>query len=145
MNHNTISLIKIILLLFISSNIFLFATSIQNNSNLLLENRSFEGQTGIKGEKSDHIDVLKFKNGKFKSKRCKEWGFTAGKFNTTIEKDKILFDVYTKSSENGTLHWTGVVEDNKLKAKYVWTKKILFWEIKNEYWFEGIEIIQDNK
>lgn len=143
MNYKTILFIGIIILSFISSHIFLFASEIQNNSNLLLENRTFKGETGIKNEKSDHIDVLRFNDGKFKSKRCKEWGFKPGEYKTTIKNGKIFFEVFTQSPENGALHWKGIVEGKKLTAKYVWTKKILFWEIKNEYWFDGTEISQE--
>ena len=143
MNFNL--LIKVLIVFFVVNNSFLFSAQIQDNSSLSLDNRSFEGETGIKDSKSDHIDILRFKNGKFKSKRCKEWGFTAGKYKTTIKDNKVYFEVHTQSEENGTLYWSGVLEGEKLKAKYIWTKKILFWEIKKEYWFNGIEVFQEEK
>lgn len=134
MNRN-IKTISIIVSLIMDSMV-LFA------NDLFLNNRTFTGTSGIKNSETVNYDTLYFKNGNFSSKHCKQWGFKPNRFKKNIIGNKIFFKVNLTSDENGTLFWKGVIEDKKIKANYIWTKKFLFWEIKKEYWFKGNETIK---
>ncbi|PHR71086.1 MAG: hypothetical protein COA66_10215 [Arcobacter sp.] len=78
----------------------------------------------------------------FNSKYCEQWGFKAVKFKSTFKDNQTFFEGILKSQDNGTLLCEGVVKNIKLEAIFTWTRKFLFWEIKNEYWFRGEEILK---
>jgi hypothetical protein len=103
----------------------------------LLDGKKFSGPTGEKGKKVHHEDVLTFRDGKFTSSECFQYGFKGGPYTTTIEGDTIHFQAETISPTHGKMMWQGTLKGDSLDVTYNWTKERWFWTTYREYWFRG--------
>jgi hypothetical protein len=103
----------------------------------LLDGKKFSGPTGEKGKKVHHEDVLTFRDGKFTSSECFQYGFKGGPYTTTIEGDTIHFQAETISPTHGKMMWQGILKGDSLDVTYNWTKERWFWTTFREYWFRG--------
>ena len=103
----------------------------------LLDGQKFIGPTGEKGKKVHHEDVLTFRDGKFTSSECFQYGFEGGPYTTTIEGDAIHFQAETISPTHGKMVWQGTLKGDSLDVTYNWTKERWFWTTFREYWFRG--------
>ena len=102
-----------------------------------LDGKKFSGPTGEKGKKVHHEDVLNFRDGKFTSSACFQYGFKGGPYTTTIEGDEIHFIAETISPTHGKMVWQGTLKGDTLEVTYNWTKKRWLWTTYREYWFKG--------
>ena len=82
-------------------------------------------------------DVLTFQEGTFHSSSCDEWGFGKGEYTTQDTGDSISFEAMTTSEKNGNMVWTGTVQGDTIKGKYVWSKEGLFGTKTKTKNFEG--------
>lgn len=103
----------------------------------LLDGKSFKGPTGEKGKKTHHEDVLVFKDGKFTSTMCFEYGFTDGPYTAWVEGDLIHFQAETVSPTHGKMNWKGTLQGDNMAVDYSWTKERWLWTTYREYWFKG--------
>ena len=103
----------------------------------LLDGKEFIGPTGEKGKKVHHEDVLRFRDGKFTSSMCYEYGFTGGPYTARVEGDSIHFQAVTISPTHGKMEWQGTLNSGTLDVTYSWTKERWFWTTFREYWFKG--------
>ena len=103
----------------------------------LLDGKKFSGPTGEKGKKVHHEDVLSFRDGKFTSSECFQYGFKGGPYTITIEGDTIHFQAETISPTHGKMVWQGTLKGDTLDVTYNWTKERWFWTTFREYWFRG--------
>lgn len=102
-----------------------------------LDGKSFKGPTGEKGKKTHHEDVLVFKDGKFTSTMCFEYGFTGGPYTAWVEGDLIHFQAETVSPTHGKMNWKGRLQGDNMTVDYSWTKERWLWTTYREYWFKG--------
>ena len=103
----------------------------------LLDGKKFIGPTGEKGKKVHHEDVLTFRDGKFTSSECFQYGFEGGPYTTTVEGDTIHFQAETISPTHGKMVWQGTLKGDSLDVTYNWTKERWLWTTYKEYWFRG--------
>lgn len=104
----------------------------------ILDDKVFVGSTGEKGKKADDQDELQFKNGRFRSVGCDEWGFGDTSYTAKTDGDIIKFQAVTVSPKHGKIEWDGTVKGDTLEATYVWTKKRWYWKDAHmEKWFNG--------
>jgi len=103
----------------------------------LLDGKKFIGPTGEKGKKVHHEDVLTFRDGKFTSSECFQYGFEGGPYTTTVEGDTIHFQAETISPTHGKMVWQGSLKGDSLDVTYNWTKERWLWTTYKEYWFRG--------
>jgi len=103
----------------------------------ILDGKKFIGPTGEKGKKVHHEDVLSFRDGKFTSSMCFEYGFTGGPYTARVEGDLIHFQAETISPTHGKMEWKGTLQGDTLDVTYSWTKERWFWTTFREYWFKG--------
>ena len=68
-------------------------------------------------------DTLEFKDGKFFSAGCEEWGFGWAEYEVTKTDDGMSFKVMTSSEKEGSAVWTGNVMGDEIKGQMVWTKE----------------------
>jgi hypothetical protein len=93
-----------------------------------LEGKVFVGHTGPAGSTAiDGEDEIIFKNGRFLSTSCNNWGFDSPPYRASVEPDGIHFEAVTKSPRHGQIQWRGVVTGNTLEATYLWTKQRWYW------------------
>ena len=104
-----------------------------------LEGKVFVGHTGPLGSTAiDGEDEIVFKNGRFLSTACTNWGFDAPPYRATVRPDGIYFEALTRSPQHGQIQWRGVVTGNTLNATYLWTKHRWYWfDAREERRFQG--------
>ncbi|MEJ2234056.1 MAG: hypothetical protein P8X67_09020 [Syntrophobacterales bacterium] len=103
----------------------------------ILDGKKFVGETGEKGKKVHHEDVLSFSDGKFTSSGCFQYGFKDGPYTATVEGDSIHFQAETISPTHGKMVWKGTLKGDTLNVDYTWTKERWLWTTFREYWFTG--------
>ena len=103
----------------------------------ILDGKKFIGPTGEKGKKVHHEDLLAFRDGKFTSSECFQYGFKGGPYTATVEAESIYFQAETTSPTHGKMVWKGILKGDTLDVTYSWTKERWFWTTFREYWFKG--------
>lgn len=89
----------------------------------VLDGKTFVVHQGEKGKEAKGEDTLIFKDGKFRSVECDQYGFSEAPYMATVEGDTIKFVADTTSEKKGKIHWEGTVQGDKIDATYVWTDK----------------------
>ena len=103
----------------------------------LLDGKTFITQTGEKGKKADHQDVISFRDGKFISEGCVKYGFEEKTFTATTDGDVIRFRAENVSPKLGIMLWEGTVKGDVFEATSTWIRDRWYWKIKREYWYRG--------
>jgi hypothetical protein len=103
----------------------------------VLDGKIFTGQEGLMGEKSSGVDEVVFKDGKFISNGCLEWGFSGGEYTTTADGENVHFVADTYSDKYGRIIWTGTVKGNHLDATFIWFDKEKYSKPEQIKWFSG--------
>jgi len=87
----------------------------------VLDGKVFVVETGEMGKKTEGKDTLSFRNGKFHSLGCDQYGFGDAAYQTSSEGDAVTFTAETISAKKGKIRWEGTVRGDKIDARYVWT------------------------
>ena len=82
----------------------------------ILDGRSFDGVFLPRGKTSGDADTLIFKDGRFRSTACEQYGYAEAPYKASPNGDSTRFEVETKSAQYGVLRWSGVVRGKKLDA-----------------------------
>jgi hypothetical protein len=89
----------------------------------VLDGKTFLVEQGEKGKAAKGTDTLIFKNGKFRSAGCDQYGFGDGAYTATAEGDTVRFVAETTSESKGKMQWEGTVRGDKIDVSYVWIDK----------------------
>ena len=127
------------LLVFLSA-VFIVIPSASAETSHLLDGKSFVGKNGEKDRPldPDEDEEITFQNGLFTSISCEPYNFGSAKYSATLVGAKVHFEAVTHSPTHGQIEWRGVVDDDVAKMTFIWTKKRWYWDIRREYWFEGV-------
>jgi hypothetical protein len=79
-----------------------------------LDGRSFDGIVLECGKTSGDADTLIFKDGRFRSTACDQYGYGDGPYTATRSDETVLFEAETESPKYGKLLWKGVVRGPRL-------------------------------
>jgi hypothetical protein len=88
-----------------------------------LDGRSFQGVFLERGKTSGDADTLTFKNGRFHSSACDQYGYSDAPYKTAAAGDALRFEAETQSAKYGKLQWNGVIRGNKLDAVVMMEQK----------------------
>jgi len=102
-----------------------------------LEGLRFAGPFGAEGEKNPKQDAFMFKDGKFSTASCLEWGFTPAPFWLRRDAAGLHFLAELKSPDHGTMRYEGVFDGAKLAVVGYWKKERWYWTIERTYRGEG--------
>ena len=106
-----------------------------------LDGKVFVADAGEKGKAADEkADVLTFKDGKFHSSSCDQYGYSKGIYKTSAEGDAIIFEVETQSDKDGRLVWKGSVRGDQIEGNFTHYRKGGFFNSNPapvEHWFKG--------
>lgn len=106
-----------------------------------LDGKVFVADAGEKGKAADEkADVLTFKDGKFHSSSCDQYGYSKGIYKTSAEGDAIIFEVETQSDKDGRLVWKGSVRGDQIEGNFTHFRKEGFFNVNPapvEHWFKG--------
>jgi hypothetical protein len=89
----------------------------------LLDGQTYTVKVWVEGDTKTNPDNLSFKNGKFFSTDCEQWGFKSAAYKATKHPGHIDFEVKATSAKEGTVHWKGKVDNKGIKGSFLWTKK----------------------
>lgn len=103
----------------------------------LLDGKTFLAQSGEKGKKASNKDTIVFRDGRFLSEGCIQWGFGDAAYAVGTEGDGIRFQTRTVSPTHGAMVWNGIVKGDTIEATSIWTRDRWYWKIKKEYWYRG--------
>ena len=79
-----------------------------------LDGRTFEGIVVECGKRSGDAETITFKNGRFHSSACQQYGYGEGAYKTSPAQDGLAFEAMTESPQYGQLLWKGVVRGQRL-------------------------------
>jgi len=81
-----------------------------------LDGRKFEGVFIQRGKTSGDADTIVFKDGRFRSLACDQYGYSDAPYKTAAMGDTTRFEAQTQSAKYGKLLWSGQVRAGKLDA-----------------------------
>ena len=106
-----------------------------------LDGKVFVADAGEKGKPADEkADVITFKDGKFHSSSCDQYGYNKGNYKTSADGDAIVFEVETQSDKDGRLVWKGRVRGDQIEGNFTHYRKGGFFNSNPapvEHWFKG--------
>ena len=107
----------------------------------LLDGKVFVADAGAKGKSADEKDeVITFRDGRFHSSSCDQWGYSKGIYKAKSDGDAIVFETETISEKDGRLVWTGRVRGDAIEGVFTHYRNPT-WHNKNpapvEHWFKG--------
>ncbi len=106
-----------------------------------LDGKVFVADAGEKGKAADEKgDVITFKDGKFHSSACDQYGYGKGNYKSTAQADGISFEAETTSEKDGKLVWKGVVRGDTIDGTFIHYRKGGFFNSNPapiEHWFKG--------
>jgi hypothetical protein len=79
-----------------------------------LDGRNFEGVVLERGKTSGDADTIIFKDGRFRSTACDQYGYADGPYTASVSGEAIAFEAETESPKYGKLLWKGAVRGGKL-------------------------------
>jgi hypothetical protein len=79
-----------------------------------LDGRNFDGIVLECGKTSGDADTLTFKDGRFRSSACDQYGYGDGAYTATRSGETVVFEAETESPKYGKLLWKGVVRGPRL-------------------------------
>lgn len=79
-----------------------------------LDGRNFDGIVLECGKTSGDADTLIFKDGRFRSTACDQYGYGDGPYTATRSGETVVFEAETESPKYGKLLWKGVVRGPRL-------------------------------
>lgn len=81
-----------------------------------LDGKVFEGVFLAKGKTRGDADTLTFKNGRFHSSACDQYGYSDAVYKSAADGNAIRFEAETESPRYGKLRWSGFIRGEKLDA-----------------------------
>lgn len=106
------------------------ATTIIDNR---LESIQFVGPFGAEGEREPKGDTFTFKDGKFATGSCLEWGFTPAPYWVRRDASGIHFLAELESPEHGTMRYEGIFDGEELTVVGYWRKERWYWTTERTY------------
>lgn len=98
-----------------------------------LEGLRFVGPFGAEGEAKPKQDTFTFKDGKFATASCLEWGFVPAPFWTRRDSNGVHFLAELESPEHGTLRYEGMYDGKELSIVGYWKKERWYWTVEVTY------------
>lgn len=106
-----------------------------------LDGKTFVADAGLKGKDADEKgDIITFKDGKFHSSFCDQYGYGKGNYKSTAQGDAISFEAETTSEKDGRLVWKGLVRGDTVEGTFIHYRKGGFFNSNPaplEHWFKG--------
>jgi hypothetical protein len=114
--------------------------SAEAKSPVSLDGRSFRGE--IRDEKGvvQAQDVMTFRDGLFRSEKCKELGFEDSRYWMRVEGDVVHFRIESANPAAGKIALSGKVRGAQAEWAGVWSKERWYWTVRRDISFNGTEI-----
>lgn len=105
-----------------------------------LDGRSFRGE--IRDEKGvvRAQDVMTFRDGTFRSEKCKEMGFDDSRYWMRVEGDVVHFLIESENPATGKITLSGKVRGTQAEWTGVWSKARWYWTVRRDISFNGAEV-----
>jgi hypothetical protein len=93
---------------------FAVGNAVARGQAAVLDGRTFEGVVIERGKTSGDADTIIFKDGRFRSTACDQYGYGDGAYTVSVSGETVAFQAQTESPQYGKLLWKGVVTGSKL-------------------------------
>ena len=112
------------MIIFFGATMFTNLSCSNSNAQATLDGKSFTIyiMEGNKPE-AESSETLTFSGGMLESDLCFLWGFGKAAYTSKKDGKAIQYDATMTSSTEGTMHWTGSVEGDKLTGDMIWHKE----------------------
>jgi hypothetical protein len=94
----------------------LFSATAALAANTPLDGKVFSGKMVAESDKSVQSDELVFKDGKFHSTECDQYGYPEVPYKTSVSGDVVNFEASTTNKNGATMSWKGTVKGDKATA-----------------------------
>jgi hypothetical protein len=84
-----------------------------------LDGHSYVIKYKEKGAWLSHKDTLIFKDGRFRSTACDDYGFGEGSYSA---QEAASFSARTESAKEGRIEWRGQIHGQSIEGTFVWLK-----------------------
>ena len=98
-----------------------------------LEGLRFVGPFDAEGEANPKQDTFTFKDGKFATASCLEWGFVPAPVWTRRDSKGVYFLAELESPEHGTMRYEGMYDGKELSVVGYWKKERWYWTVERTY------------
>ena len=102
-------------------------------ANIEFGNVQFVGPFGAEDERNPKQDTFTFKDGKFVTGSCLEWGFSPAPYWLRQDATGLRFLAELESPEHGTMRYEGVFDGEKLSVVAYWKKERWYWTTERTY------------
>ena len=106
-----------------------------------LDGKVFVADIGYKGKEAhDKGDIITFKDGKFHSATCDQYGYNKAAYKSATQGDATTFEVETESEKYGRLQWKGTVRGGQIEGTFVMLPKPGFFDRNPapvDHWYKG--------
>ena len=102
-----------------------------------LEGLRFIGPFGAEEEADPKEDAFAFKDGKFSTASCLEWGFAPAPYWLRHTPSGLQFLAELQSPEHGTMRYEGVFDGKELTVVGYWKKERWYWTVERTYRGKG--------
>jgi hypothetical protein len=102
-----------------------------------LEGVQFVGPFGAEKETDPKMDTFTFKEGKFATGSCLEWGFVPAPYWIRRDANGLHFLAELESPEHGTMRYEGVFDGKELTVVGYWKKERWYWTTERTYRGKG--------
>ena len=94
-----------------------------------LDGKVFVTDIGFKGKDAhEKGEILTFKDGKFHSSNCDQYGYNQGDYKTATQGDGTTFETETQSEKYGRLAWKGTVRGSQIEGTFTMFPKPVFFD-----------------
>lgn len=102
-----------------------------------LENTRFVGEWTYEWATEPVEGLLIFRDGKFVSRDCLEWGYQPAPYYVRRDGDGVHFYARLPNPEHGTMWFRGVFDGERLRVDVHWKKERWYWTLEQRYRFTG--------
>lgn len=102
-----------------------------------LEDRRFVGPLVVADDTQGNKDILTFKNGRFSSRICRQYGFSPAPYWVRRDSEGLHFRARMSSARSGTMRFEGVFDGKEMHATAHWIKERWYWTVEQTFRFTG--------
>ena len=102
-----------------------------------LQGMRFVGPLKAGGTTNLGEDLLIFKDGKFSSRLCLQYGFAPAPYWVRRDAQGLHFEAELQSPEQGSMKFEGIFDGKAMSATALWRKERWYWTIEQKLEFTG--------
>ncbi len=111
--------------------------TIRQSINSGFDGRVYVANYGQDERRETGRDVMRFENGQMSTAICIKFGFMPAPYFLSVEDGRVHFYAEMPSEKQGNMKFTGVIENDRIKATANWKQDRWYWSVDVKLMFEG--------